>query len=123
MEGRTPGELVFGRQLRVPVTKAHLFGDKIKFNQNGVMKDATYLLERGTNTAWVLDQAMQQIKLAHQEQIAVNPNESPQRTTWPETDASGAVKAEAEKQTEVLPCRPQRLTKQPAVLQYYKKGG
>ena len=70
-DGKTPGEIVFNRPMRVPMTKQFLFGESIKLIQrHGQVSDADFLMQRSQNTALVFDKLINGLKLAHQSQMA-----------------------------------------------------
>ena len=53
--GKTPAELLFGRVLRVPVANDFNIGEKViyKANTANPPKQATYIVRKGRNTAWL----------------------------------------------------------------------
>ena len=70
-DGRTPGEVVFGRAMRVPLSRNFLFSQPVSYrSRDGALRDATFLLERGSNTSWVLDSAVNKLRLAHHDQLS-----------------------------------------------------
>jgi len=75
-DGRTPAEIVFGRQIRIPLARGFSFSEPIHLrSRDGALRDASYLLERGSNTSWVLD-GSKRLRLAHHDQIAPRPTAS-----------------------------------------------
>jgi len=73
-DGKTPAELVFGRKIRVPLTRNFLFSQPINYrSRDGNLRDGTYLLERGSNTSWLLDAATNRLRLAHDDQVSRRP--------------------------------------------------
>ena len=76
-DGRTPAEIVFGRKIRVPLARDFSFSQPIHLKtRGGILRDASYLLERGSNTSWVLD-TNNKLRLAHRDQIANRPTSTP----------------------------------------------
>ena len=73
-DGRTPAEIVYSRKIRVPLSRNFLFAQPIAYkSRGGSLRDGTFLLERGSNTAWVLDDETDRLRLAHQDQISNRP--------------------------------------------------
>ena len=97
-DGKTPGEHVFGREMRLPLTKSFLFGDTIKYkHRDGVIGDAWFVMERGSNTSLIVDRNNEQLRLAHGDQItsatstldsSLNTTFSPHSPTSHEGDVS-----------------------------------
>jgi len=118
-DGKTPSEHVFGRSIRVPLTRHFLFGENVRiFQGTGGKKEGTYLMERGSNTAWVLDKYIDKIRLAHFDQIAPVGTSINERTSNEEIHPDEPTTI-TENENE----RPQRLRKIPERLSYFKRGG
>lgn len=68
--GRSPAELVFGRQLRVPLVSAFDQGEEVLYKPTADSRTTTvqYVMNRGSNTAFVLDG--DQLRLASNNQLA-----------------------------------------------------
>jgi len=114
-DGRTPAEHIYGRSIRVPLTKGFLFGESLKLKQEkGKIVDALYLMQRSQNTAWVIDKMLNELKLAHMDQIA------PSNGNMENSKSSSDVMV---KEEDPINSRPKRLTRRPTTLQYFKKGG
>ena len=82
-DGRTPAEIVYSRKIRVPLSRNFLFSQPIAYkSRGGSLRDGTFLLERGSNTSWVLDEESNRLRLAHHDQISnrPTPSASPQAT-------------------------------------------
>jgi transposase InsO family protein len=76
-DGRSPAEAVYGREMRVPLTKQFLLGDPILYKQGeGQLSNGRFIMERGSNTAWILDTS-EQLRLAHEDQLAPVSSPSP----------------------------------------------
>ena len=70
-DGRTPAEVVFGRNLHLPLTSRFGFGEAVQVQAGGkVMRAASFLMQRGSNTAFVIDTETSKLRLAHDEQLA-----------------------------------------------------
>lgn len=70
-DGRTPAEVVFGRNLRVPLTSKFAFGEAVNVRAgNKGMRPASFLMERSNHTAFVIDTETSKLRLAHDEQLA-----------------------------------------------------
>ena len=81
-DGRTPAEIVYGRKLRVPLSRNFLFADSVAYkSRHGVLRDGTFLLERGSNTSWVLDAENGRLRLAHHDQLTRMPPSSTPRSS------------------------------------------
>ena len=73
-DGRTPAEIVYGRKIRIPLSRDFLFAQPVIYrSRNGAYRDGTFLLERGSNTSWVLDKESERLRLAHHDQISRMP--------------------------------------------------
>jgi hypothetical protein len=70
--GKTPAELVFGRQLRVPVTSHFHQGEMVLYkpHKHSSTFQAEFLMSKGQNTAWILKD--DQLRLASNNQLATN---------------------------------------------------
>ena len=92
--GQSPAELVFGRAIRLPLSANFAFGEKIVYSNNhSPPKELTHVMQRGSNTSWLLDEASGRLLLAHANQMApatVTPGESPHATKRKTTTASQA---------------------------------
>ena len=68
----TPAEVVFGRPIRLPLSATFGFGDAVIYtpNNNATAKQLTYVMNRGSNTAWLLDEQDGKIRMAHANQFA-----------------------------------------------------
>jgi transposase InsO family protein len=76
-DGRTPAEIVFGRNIRVPLSRDFFFSQPVHLKgKGGTLQDASFLLERGSNTSWVLD-SKSRLRLAHRSQLAERPASTP----------------------------------------------
>lgn len=76
-DGRTPAEIVFGRKIRVPLSRDFTFSQPVHLKgRDGALQDASFLLARGSNTSWVLD-AKNRLRLAHRSQLAERPTSTP----------------------------------------------
>ena len=55
--GKSPAEIVYGRQLRVPVVSRFEQGEDVIYKPSEKMcpRSVTYLMTKGHNTSWVLD--------------------------------------------------------------------
>ena len=73
-DGRTPAELVFGRNIRVPLSRDFSFSQPVRYKSRGGTREASFLLERGSNTSWILDDLTNQLRLAHRDQLAQRPS-------------------------------------------------
>lgn len=83
-DGRSPGEAVYGREMRIPLTKQFLLGDQILYKQGeGQLGNGQFVMERGSNTAWILD-SNSQLRLAHDDQLAPLSSPSPLTTSSPQ---------------------------------------
>ncbi len=73
-DGKTPAECVFGRQIRVPLSAVFAFGERVVYKPRRDLpaSSSTFLMERGSNTSWLLDEAGT-LTLAHSNQIAPAP--------------------------------------------------
>jgi hypothetical protein len=71
-DGRTPAEIVFGRTIRLPLSAAFGFGDSVIYRPNDTIPPTplTFLMNRGSNTSWLLDEMNGRLRLAHSNQIA-----------------------------------------------------
>lgn len=68
-KGLSPAELVFGRKLRVPIVSRFQQGESVWFQPTkDVAKPATYVMTKGTNTSWILDD--KRLTLVSNNQIA-----------------------------------------------------
>ena len=73
VDKRTPAEIVFGRKIRVPLSRDFSFSQPVHLkSRDGTLQPASFLLERGSNTSWVLD-AHNRLRLAHRSQLAQRP--------------------------------------------------
>ena len=69
--GKSPAEIVFGRPVRVPVIGRFSFGQKVLYKPNGhPSRRTSFIMERGSNTSWVLDDVDSRVILAHSNQLA-----------------------------------------------------
>lgn len=82
--GKSPAEIVFGRQLRVPIMTNFQQGDNIWLKQHSeaALQPATYLMTGGKNTSWLLKN--ERLTFASNNQIA--PAGVPVVTLKPERD-------------------------------------
>lgn len=70
-DGRTPAEVVFGRNLRLPLASKFGFGERVQVQAGPRgMRAASFLMQRGSNTAFVIDADSSRLRLAHDEQLA-----------------------------------------------------
>ena len=82
-DGKTPAEVVFGRQLRLPLTKGVGFGDSIFYrSRQGNVFQGQYLMPRSPHTAWLVDES-NRLRLLHSDQISVPPPPLPESTPTP----------------------------------------
>ena len=74
--GKSPAEIIFGRQLRVPIMSTLQQGDPIWYRpQTGsATEQASYLMTSGQNTSWVINN--DQLMLASNNQIAPSSKDS-----------------------------------------------
>jgi transposase InsO family protein len=79
-DGRTPAEIVFGRKIRVPLSRDFSFSQPVRYKSRIGTREASFLLERGSNTSWVLDDVTNQLRLAHRDQLAQRPSPSLEST-------------------------------------------
>ena len=85
-DGRTPAEVVYGRKIRIPLSRNFLFSQPVQYkSRDGALRDAAFLLERGSNTSWVLDAADNRLRLAHDNQLSRLPEDS---TPEPDDEAA-----------------------------------
>jgi hypothetical protein len=71
--GKSPAELVFGRKLRIPIMSNHQQGDEIWYkpmNKSPTIR-STYVMTKGKNTSWILND--QRLTLVSNNQIASAP--------------------------------------------------
>ena len=93
LDGRTPAEIVYSRKIRVPLSRNFLFSQPISYKtRGGSLRDGTFLLERGSNTSWVLDDETDRLRLAHHDQISNRPiPRTPSPAMGASPDASPAL--------------------------------
>ena len=90
-DGRTPAEIVYGRKIRVPLSRNFLFSQPVAYrSRDGALRDATYLLDRGSNTSWIIDAENGKLRLAHQDQLSNRPTSTPEKTFQPLPPASAS---------------------------------
>ncbi|MEE4247238.1 MAG: hypothetical protein V2I33_17635, partial [Kangiellaceae bacterium] len=67
--GQSPAQLVFGRNLRMPIASAFRQGDPVWYRPtpSGPSARATYLMTKGSNTYWILRDG--QLVLASRNQV------------------------------------------------------
>ena len=67
--GRSPSEIVFGRQLRVPVVTRFQQGEPVWYKPSDKLppQSSVYLMTKGRNTSWLLDSG--EMRLASNNQI------------------------------------------------------
>ena len=89
LDGRTPAEIVYSRKIRVPLSRNFLFSQPIAYkSRGGSLRDGTFLLERGSNTSWVLDEETDRLRLAHHDQISNRPSPTSRTTKAPPPSGS-----------------------------------
>ena len=93
-DGRTPGEVVFGRKIRVPLSRDYTFSQPVRYKSRVGTREASFLLERGTNTSWVLDDATNQLRLAHHDQLVQRPTPTPVSSSTPPVPTADASTAD-----------------------------
>ena len=130
-DGRTPAEVVFGRNLRLPLTSKFGFGEAVQVQAGSRgMRPARFLMQRGSNTALVIDDTSK-LRLAHEEQLA--PSAQPLCASSPKVVPALPVPSSPEQSSGVLdedtlpmvasevkalPARPRRNVKKRHVLDY-----
>lgn len=69
--GQSPAELVFGRKIRIPVVAPYEQGEKIWFKAHNKAnpQNSTYLMTRGRNTSWILNN--DKLIMASNNQLAI----------------------------------------------------
>jgi hypothetical protein len=68
-DGRTPAEVVFGRQIRLPLARQFAFGEKVILKSGSLpSQQVMFMLPRGSNTALILNEAAGRVQLAHSNQ-------------------------------------------------------
>ena len=90
--GKSPAEIIFGRQLRVPVVSRFQQGESVWYKPAEKMppRSSVYLMTQGQNTSWLLDQG--ELRLVSNNQITRSPEDSDGDSDGPETardDGSG----------------------------------
>ncbi len=69
--GKSPAEIVFGRPVRVPVISRFTFGQKVTYQPAGqAPRPSSFMMQRGSNTSWILDETDSRVILAHANQLA-----------------------------------------------------
>ena len=70
-DGRTPAEVVFGRSVRLPLTSKFGFGESVQVQAGSRgMRPVNFLMQCGSNTAFVIDVETRKLRLVHDEQLA-----------------------------------------------------
>ena len=72
-DGRTPAEIVYGRKVRVSLSRDFSFSQPLQNKCRIGTREASFLLEWGSNTSWILDDATNRLCLAHRDQLAQRP--------------------------------------------------
>ena len=68
--GKSPAEVVFGRQLRVPVVSQFQQGERVLYrpSKDSSPRAAVFLMAKGRNTSWLLDRS--KLRLASNNQVS-----------------------------------------------------
>ena len=68
--GKSPAEIVFGRQLRVPIVSRFQQGERVWYKpcKEASPRSAVYLMAKGQNTSWLLDK--RELRLASNNQVS-----------------------------------------------------
>ena len=99
-DGKTPAEIVYGRKIRVPLTRNFFFSESISYKgRDGVLRDGTFLMERGSNTAWLLDASNNRLRLAHDSQISRHPLASTPSSLQPRSQPFRSPATDEEEKT------------------------
>ena len=140
-DGRTRAEVVFGRNLRLPLTSKFGFGEAVQVQAGGKgMRAASFLMQRGSNTAFVIDSETSKLRLAHDEQLAPSgrpldpplcastpkvPRESPVQIKDVSQDRPAGISPSCEDtlpmvsdDVPTVPARPKRVIRKRHVLDY-----
>ena len=119
--GMTPAQMMFGRSIRLPMTRTYVFGQDVLCKYNKVINESKFLLQHGSNTSWVLDKN-NSLRLAHNNQLTpyllqtdrttsnssqptASPS-SPQGTTTSQPNAASSQPNVAPSQPSAAPSQP-----------------